>query len=133
MSALSFDRKDFTELNARNEKARTQSRLPFLRSVAAAAPKMEALTHDTNWDQYLHYLGGVLEKLRAAKDASHRQLENPKLTDSAEIMRIKTALHISDAMIQAIVLATDLPKAIIEGGQSADKLIKEFEQSLIDR
>jgi hypothetical protein len=125
---MSFDKSDFDDLARQRAAERTTSRLPQLLSIAAAAPKMDALTRDANWDHYLGYLTGIREKLETARAQAQERMGSPSLVNQDEIMQQKLIMLINDAQIQAIDLAIGLPKALLESAKSAMALVEKFEE-----
>jgi ABC-type Zn2+ transport system substrate-binding protein/surface adhesin len=125
---MSFDRKDFEESVKQRTAQRNASRLPQLYSIAAVAPKMEALTRDERWDHYISHLSGVREKLDQARLSAQAKLGNPQVIKYEDMMEQKIWLLINEAQIQAIDLAIGLPKALLESSEKAKELIKQFEE-----
>lgn len=123
-----FDRSDFKKLTEERSSAGIKDRLPQMRALAAVAPKMEALTHDENWNTYCGYLAGIKEKLEASRDGAQQRLNSPAVVSHDEMMTQKIALLVNEAQIQIIDLVMELPKVILEGADGARQAIEKFEQ-----
>ncbi len=95
-------------------------------SLAAVAPRMEALTKDDRWDTYLGFLSGVREKIEASRSAAQERLGSPNLVNHDELMQQKLLMLINEAQLQAIDLAIGLPKALIDSSSEAQKLVEKF-------
>jgi hypothetical protein len=125
---MSFAREEVREAQLARSTERVASRIPQLMSIAAVAPRMDALTHDDKWDSYLGFLMGVREKIEASRDAARERMGNPNLVNHDELMRQKLTMLINEAQIQAIDLAIGLPKALFDSAGEAQKLIEKFEE-----
>ncbi len=102
--------------------------MPLVRLVAGAAPVMDAVTRDENWNRYLSYLQGILETWTKARDAARMKLSSPAVWSHEELLKLKCDVLIAGATIEAFQLAIDLPKAIMGGHEEADRIVKDFER-----
>jgi len=98
-------------------------------SLAAVAPRMEALTKDDRWDTYLGFLSGVRGKIEASRSAAQERMGSPSLVNHDELMQQKLLMLINEAQLQAIDLAIGLPKVLIESSSEAQKLVDRFNES----
>lgn len=127
---MAYDRKDFDDGAAERKQARRVEFLPMARVLAGAAPVMSALTGDASWDRYLTYLQGFVERTTAALVSTRAKLDDPNLWGHLELVKLKSDILVAEGMVQALTLAINLPKAILEGAEQAQKLITEFEQEV---
>jgi|SRR6266576_4796232 len=123
---MTFDRQEVADARRERSSARDVSRIPQLMSLAAVAPRMEALTKDDRWDTYLGFLSGVREKIEASRSAAQERLGSPNLVNHDELMQQKLLMLINEAQLQAIDLAIGLPKALIDSSSEAQKLVEKF-------
>ena len=121
---MAFDRKDYVV----NKPDRAGQMMPLVRLVAGAAPVMNALTHDENWNRYLTYLQGMIERFTSSRDLAKAKLSDSVTWKHEELLKLKSDALVADAMIQAWQLAMDIPKAIMDGSQEAQRVIQEFEE-----
>lgn len=121
------DRDDFAASVKDRKQERNVSMLPMARMLAGAAPVMEALTKDANWNRYLTMLQGVAERASAQAESAARKLTDPALWKHEEMLKLKADVLVGEAIVQTLQLAIGLPKAIMEGAGDAQTIINEFE------
>ena len=124
---MSFDRQEFKRFSETRAAGMAQGRMPQLRALVAVTPRMEALTHDDNWNAYCSYLAGIREKLEAARAGAQARLNNPATVGHEEMLTQKIALLVNEAQMQMIDLAMDLPKALLTGADEERQAIEKFE------
>ena len=108
---------------------RARQMIPLLRVIEAAAPVMQSvMTTSDHWNRYLTFLQGFVEKTKARKLAAELRLADPAVWDPESLMKLKGDILAAGAMIEAWEVAIQLPRAIIDGGAEAEKMIKEFEE-----
>ena len=126
---MTFDRDQFDKATDARKNGRTREIMPLLRAVEAAAPVMQKMmTESDNWNRYLTYLQGFIEKARQRKAMTFAQIDNPSILDDKDLRRLKNDLVIAQSMIDAWTLAVELPKAIIDNGAEAQAIIDKFER-----
>ncbi len=123
---MSFSRSEFRGLSDVKKSEQAHSQLPALRALVAVAPKMEQLTRDENWNTYCGYLSGIREKLVAARDAAQMRLCGMGTVGHEQMLEQKLTFSINEAQIQILNLALDLPKAILENSEHAQKLLAKW-------
>ena len=111
------------------QEERARQMMPLLRLIEGAAPVMQAvLTTSEHWNRYLTFLQGYVERTKARKMAAEFRLADPAVWDPQALMKLKGDILAASAMIEAWEVAIQLPRAIIDGGAEAEKMIKEFEE-----
>lgn len=124
---MEADRRDHVAAVRGRQDERAREIMPLVRLVSGAAPVMDALTNDPNWDRYLTYLQGILGSWTTARDGAREKLASPAVWSHEDLLKLKCDVLVADATIQAFQLAIDLPKAIMGGSEEAKRIIEEFE------
>lgn len=123
------DRNDIAATLKAKHDRRAQEIMPMVRMVAGAAPVMARLmTQDENWNRYVTYLQGMVERTAAARDAARAKLNDPNVLEHAAMLKLKFDAAEADAMVRAWQLAIEIPRAVLEGGEEAEKIIANFEK-----
>lgn len=125
---MTYDRKDHVALVAAKEQRREQDMMPMYRMLSGAAPVMtELVTGSDAWDRYLQILQGFVDRAKSAKARAEAQLADPAVWEPYQLMKLKSDILTSGAMVEALMVAMELPKALIEGGDAAKLIVSKFE------
>lgn len=124
---MPYDRADHVAVVRDRQEERIRAAMPLVRLITSAAPVMDALTKDPNWDRYLTYLQGTMENFGKAADNARSKLGSRSLTNE-ELQKLNFDAMVADATIQALQLAINLPKAIMGGHDEAKRIIAQFEK-----
>lgn len=132
---MNYDKAQFRELmESRDElnpqkQARKQpagaglSAYPEL--LRQAAVKSEALTRDENWNNYLSRIQKDIEGAESMLAQARATLEDPKVMAYEDLMRAKTVVLESKAIINALNIAISYPVHIIEAHKKQKDLQKK--------
>lgn len=126
---MAYDRKEHLSLVKDRQHEQARALMPLVRLVAGAAPVMKAVTEDEHWNRYLSFLQGIMETWAKARDAAREKLASPAVWSHEALLKLKCDVLTSDATIEALQLAIDLPKAIMSGNDEAKRIIEEFERA----
>lgn len=121
------DRKDVTATLAKRHSEATGRLLPMARILAGAAPVMDKLTRTEEWTRYCTYLQGVSEQFAARKKVALEKLGDPAVDDQ-QSKKLRLDIFVADATMDILKFAVELPAAILQGGEEADKFIQSFEK-----
>lgn len=124
---MSYERAEFAALQADKRHEREAQMLPMARVLAGAAPLMDRMTRSDDWNRYLSYLQGYLERLTAQKGLAAAKLADPAQWNTENLLKLKSDILIAQAGLDWLNLAISLPKAIMEGAEKAESLIADFE------
>ncbi len=125
---MAYDRKDFTAILAEKAKHRRDSSLPAVRALQAAGVIMARLTTGSDdWNRYLSYLQGQIDKTRERVAAARAKQDDPALWDVAERNKLKADILRGEAMIDAWNYAMLLPKALVDGGEEATESLNKLD------
>jgi hypothetical protein len=127
---MAFDRDEFTATNADKVHQRQVEFLPMARILAGASPVMRGLTGNPNWDRYLSYLQGFIERTNIMLSNARSKLSDPAVWEHKDLLKLKSDILVAEAIVQTFTLCISLPKAIVDGAEEAQKLVTEFEQGL---
>ncbi len=126
---MSFDRADFKATVADRTQQRERELMPLIRVLQSAAPVMtELMTGLDAWNRYLAILSGFAERLQIGKATAAAKLADPGIWEPSQLTKLKSDILTADAMIDVLQTAMQLPKALIEGGEAAAKIVKNFEE-----
>ena len=125
---MSFDRSDYKATQADKKHERQAEMLPMARIIAGAAPAIGSLTQHDDWNRYLGYLQGFLERLTKQRDIAIAKQNDPSVWEHKDLLKLKADVLVAEAGIEWLGLAISLPNAIIEGAGVAQELITKFEQ-----
>ncbi len=125
---MPYDRDEFIAGIAARRKETVSAQMPLLRQMAAVAPVLERLQTGGDWDRYLQFLAGLIEKAETRKAAAQQTDADPTVWDPQQRTKLKCDILVADAYIAAWRIAMELPKALIEGGEKAMQAIAEFEK-----
>ena len=126
---MTYSRQDF--LTAVKDKAhqRQSATLPAMRALQAAGVIMAKLTTSSDdWNRYLSYLQGQIEKTRERMDAAREKQDDPAVWDVAERNKLKADILQAGAMIAAWQWAMELPKALVDGGAEATEFLNKLDR-----
>ena len=126
---MSFDRKEFLDTLAEKANQRKANSAPAMRVLAAASVVMEKLiTKSEEWNRFLSYIQGQIEKTRAQKESAHQKLADPSIWEPYQLNKLKSDLIAADAMITALEWVMQLPKALIDGGADAQEFLNKLDR-----
>ena len=125
---MPFDHDDFQKSVDRKQVDRTRTLMPLIRVLENAAPVMnELMTADGNWNRYLAILQGFVEGIKIAKAAAEQRLADSNLWEHHHLVKLKSDVLQSAAMLDILTTVMELPKAILEGGEAAHDIVTNFE------
>lgn len=125
---MPFDRKEYDESVASRQVNRQREVMPLVRLLQGAAPVMnEVLTGSDAWDRYLTILQGFVERLKVGRTAAQSRLSDPGVWEHHQLVKLKSDILIAEAMLDILKTVMELPKALIEGGETATEIISQFE------
>ncbi len=125
---MPFDRKDFEAAATGRKDQRERELMPLIRLLQSAAPVMaEMMTGSDDWNRYLAILSGFVDRLQAGKATATARLADPGVWEPTQLTKLKSDILTADAMLDVLQTAMQLPKAIIDGGEAAAKIVKKFE------
>ena len=124
-----FTRKDFNATIAEKARQRTTQQIPGLQMIQAAGAVMAKLTTQSDeWNRYLSYLQGQIDKTRERVAAARLKQDDPALWDVAKRNKLKADILQGEAMIAALEWAMALPKALVDGGAEATEFLNKLER-----
>jgi hypothetical protein len=125
---MTYDRDEFRAKAEEKSVRRQVEFLPMAKIIASASPVMQGVTGDQNWDRYLSYLQGFIDRTRNQVSIAQTKMADPGVWEHKDLLKLKADILVGEAMVQALTLAITLPKAIMEGSEEAKKLIDDFEK-----
>ena len=125
---MTFDRSEFKATVEESSRRKQVEFLPMAKIIASAAPVMQGVTGDQNWDRYLSYLQGFIDRTQNQVTIAQSKMNDPGVWEHKDLLKLKADILVGEAMVQALTLAITLPKAIMEGSAEANKLIDDFEK-----
>lgn len=102
---------------------------PELRGVAQEAVRLEALTHDENWDYFLRYIEAAVKAAKRHKQVMIDRLCDPMQTNPDESAKAKAMIAVTGSRIETLEEILLLPKFLKEQGQKAVDKIVDMERS----
>jgi len=125
---MSFGRKEFRDAVAEKARKRRAESLPAIQALQAAGVIMARLTTGSEeWNRYLSYLQGHIERTRARRDVAQTRQNDPTVWDIAERNKLKADILQAEAMIAALQWAMELPKALVDGGAQATEFLNKLD------
>lgn len=124
---MTYDRDDYKATQAERKHERQAEMLPMARILAGAAPVMDRVTKSEDWNRYLSYLQGFLERLTRQRDMASAKLADPAIWNTEHLLKLKSDILMAQTGIDWLNLSISLPKAIMEGADGANALISDFE------
>lgn len=122
------DRKDaVSPIEKRHNEAQARM-LPMARIVAGAAPLADSLQRTPEWERYCTYLKGMADRFAAQKQVAQQKIGDPSIVDDAQVRKLRQDIFEADVWVRAMQFAIELPAAIIQGGDEADKFISSMEK-----
>lgn len=122
---MTYDRTDFAQSTKVRDIKRAQEMMPVARLIAGAQPVMNALTQDAHWNRYLTILQGFIERWKVSREAAQQRLSDPTIWETVDLLKLKSDVLIASATIEALDIAIQLPKLILEGGNAAEEFIQQ--------
>lgn len=126
---MTYDRKAFHDAVAEKASKRQAQALPAMRAAQAAGVIAQKLTTGSDeWNRYLSYLQGQIDKTRKQRDAAQAKLADPAIWDPQALNKLKADMLQADAMIAAWEWAMALPKALVDGGAAATEFLNKLDK-----
>lgn len=122
------DRSDFQQVLAKRHIEANARLLPMARLLAGAAPVMDKLQRTEEWTRYCTYLQGMSEQFAARKIAAMQKLGDPSITKDEEVRKLRQDVFEADVWVKALTFAIELPVAVLQGREEADKFIAQHEK-----
>jgi hypothetical protein len=126
---MTFSRQEWNERLAAKAKQRAGDSLPAVRALQAAGVIMAKLTTSSDeWNRYLSYLQGQVDRVRAARADAQAKLNSPDIWEPSQMNKLKADILQADAMISAWEFAMQLPKALVDGGAEATEFLNKLDR-----
>ena len=126
---MTYERAEFKSALAEKAKQRQSATLPAMRALQAAGVIMAKLTTSSDeWNRYLSYVQGQIEKTRQRKAVAEARQNDPSIWDIPERNKLKADIIAADAMISALEWAMELPKALVDGGAEATEFLNKLDR-----
>lgn len=94
--------------------------------IAREAVRMEFLTQDESWNQWLSFLQSYLSATMRLAKHFNDQLRDPMLVNVDELAKVRAALTMADCKIQLLNEIIAFPKMLLEEGEKAKKIVAEM-------
>lgn len=92
---------------------------PALYQIAQAAPKMELLTGDENWDAYLRHVQSLIEQTENVLSASKEKYFSDLSLSDEERRKVFASILLLQERVNTMNLLVQMPKQIVESGKQA--------------
>ena len=126
---MAYDRKDLKAAVADRAHEQQRALMPLTRMLSAAVPVMNSLmTESDAWNRYLEILQGFVEQTKNSKLMAESRLAAPDVWEHGQLMKLKNDVLTCSAMVEALTVAMQLPKALLEGGAAAKEIVAKFEE-----
>ena len=126
---MSYDRADFKAQVAQKAMQRQSSALPAMRALQVAGVIAAKLTTGSEeWNRYLSYLQGQIEKAQERKGVAHSKMADPSIWEPYQLNKLKADILQADAMIAAWQWAMELPKALVDGAKEAEQFLNKLDR-----
>ena len=130
---MTYEKKDFLDAVREKAQKRQFESVPAMRVLQAASVVMEKLTtRSDEWNRFLSYIQGQIEKTRQRKAVAETRQNDPAIWDIPERNKLKADIIAADAMISALEWAMELPKALIDGGAEATEFLNKLDKEKAD-
>ena len=100
---------------------------PTLYQIAQAAPKMELLTGDENWDAYLRHVQSLIEQTDKVLNASKEKYFSDLALGDEERRKVFITILLLQERMNAMNLLIQIPKQIMESGKQALNELSKIE------
>ena len=125
---MSYDRKDFLATLEKKSKAKEQQMAPAIRALQVVGSVMSTLTTQSGeWNRYLTFLQGQIDKTRALRQQAQEKLADPSIWEPYQMNKLKSDIIKADGMIAAWEFAMRLPKALVDGGAEATEFLLKLD------
>lgn len=124
---MSYDKGEFLAKVKEKAEQRQSQMIPAVRALQAVGVIMAKVTTGSDdWNRYLSFLQGQIDKTRGRRDAAQAKLNDPAIWDGQQMTKLKSDILQADAMIAAWEFAMQLPKALIDGGEEATEFLNKL-------
>jgi len=120
---MSVTLKDWQEFRDRSQVAFVGQQRSELKRMTQAAVSAERLTGNPDWDYYLSIIQAEVERCEAAEDAAKESLVSPH----GDPQEARVAAIRCRERANALRDAIRIPKAIIENGKGAGKMLRKYD------
>ena len=125
---MTYERQDFKAKLAEKAAGRRNDTIPAARALQAAGVVMAKLTTGSDeWNRYLSYVQGQINKTREQVAVARAKQDDPGLWDIAQRNKLKADILQGEAMIAAWEWAMALPKALVDGGAEATEFLNKLD------
>lgn len=122
---MTFEREDFRKQLAERRKSNVESLRPRLQREVQAAVAAEKLTGSAEWDYFLSLLQQRREEYQKLADAAREVLLHHEVVGHEDLLRAKIAFERAHSVVSALDWAIEQPKAVLERGDTARKVLSE--------
>lgn len=130
---MTYSQADFQAKLKEGAAKRHSAAIPAARALQAAGVVMTKLvTGNDDWNRYLSYVQGQIDKTRVQVDAARVKQDDPAIWDIAERNKLKADILQGNAMIAAWEWAMAIPKALVDGGAEATEFLSKLEKESKD-
>lgn len=100
---------------------------PALYQIAQAAPKMELLTGDENWDAYLRHVQSLIEQTDKVLIASKEKYFSDLSLSDEKRREVFSSILLLQERVNTMNLLIQIPKQIMESGKQALNELSKIE------
>lgn len=129
---MSFDRGQVESYVKDKHRDKQQSFVPVARLLQGAAPVMDRLVRSQEWDRYVTFLQGVIERYKVQREAAMKKLADPSIMKDEDVRKLRQDIFIADVTMESLRFAVELPAAILKGSDEATQFVTAFEAKNAD-
>lgn len=119
---MSYERQEWQDLQKKSQISRLRDKRPDLELLQQAEVSAKHLTGIPEWDTYLRFLQGGINKAVAQRDQWLTKMAQPDASDE-EVARARRYALMLDAQVNAWRAAASLPADIMRQGEDAEDLL----------
>jgi hypothetical protein len=126
---MTIDKKDW--LASLPEKKVSPEQVTAAKTISRQAVNMKHLTNDPNWDMFLSFIQSTLDEAEVMMAYYTEALQSVKTKDE-DMAQLKRGYLVSNERYNILTNLIELPKAIIEDGETAKDLLARLEDGSKD-
>jgi hypothetical protein len=119
---MAFEREEMAATVART----APEEITRLRMHQQAAVKMDLLTGDPTWDQYLSYVQAALDNTKKNRDGLMARLSSPQLVNNDQVAQIRVAILCADSQIATLEWSMAMPSQIKKLGEVSKQYLDKI-------
>jgi len=122
------DQTSFTELTQKLSRGKLEKRTPYFERMVREQVQAEKLTGSQEWDLFLSYVQGLIERTEKAKVSIDVQLSEAPVFNTEKLLELKVQSMLAGERLFTLHQVLGIPKVIVEEGTKGMESLSRLQE-----